>query len=131
MLIDNLCMTRTVQRARLYAFCILPDHLHLILSPGPQGLSTWMQSFKTHASREIHQVFPPFDDFDAAAAVIHPPRRLWQKSFYDERIRSSSQCSAAMYYVLGNGMKHGLAADVMDWSWTSYHFPDLVDPMEV
>ncbi|MFA7682017.1 MAG: transposase [Candidatus Peribacteraceae bacterium] len=52
-LIDNLVMTRNLQKAELFAFCILPDHMHLVLRPGPDGLSAFMHSFKRNSSKDI------------------------------------------------------------------------------
>ena len=36
-LINNLWMTRNLYHAEVYAFCILPDHMHVVLRPGEKG----------------------------------------------------------------------------------------------
>jgi REP element-mobilizing transposase RayT len=52
-LIETLFLVRSLQKAKLYAFCILPTHAHLILSPGEKGLSSFMHSFKTNSSKNV------------------------------------------------------------------------------
>ncbi len=52
-MIDNLFTTRNLCRARVYAFNILPDHVHVILWPGEGGLSRFMHSFKRNSSKDI------------------------------------------------------------------------------
>ena len=118
-LIHCLALARNIYGAKIHAFSILPNHLHLILSPGIKGLSKFMQAFK---SRSIKGLQKPLH------GLIE--RRSWQAGFYDERIRNENQLSAAMAYVQGNGMKHGFAREIMDWPWTSLHFPTTVDPLD-
>ncbi|MDD5054903.1 MAG: hypothetical protein PHZ00_01395 [Candidatus Peribacteraceae bacterium] len=55
----------------------------------------------------------------------------WQAGFHDEIIRDHRQRSAAIGYVLGNGVKHGCAKEIHEWPWSSLHFPDMVDPLDV
>ncbi len=119
-IIDHLCQARDLYEARLHAFCILPDHLHLILSPGPKGLSRFMQAFKSNSTKYLRKQIPGL--FDQIG---------WKKGFYDERIRGNRQQSAAFTYVQGNAMKHGLVSGIQDWPWTSLHFPELIDPLEL
>lgn len=117
-LIHHLCMTRNMQQAKLHAFCILPDHIHLLLSSGPNGISKFMHAFKKDSARDIGRLFPAF--------VCK-----WQKNFYDERIRDGKQSSAVFGYIHGNAMKHGLVKEILDWPWTSLHFQEVIDPSDV
>ena len=182
-ILDNLIMTRNLYSAELYAFCILPDHVHVIMSPGEKGLSAFVHSWKRNTMRDVRRLFPAIEFGDnhvcpaaedrdnhqpSAAEVrnlrvrdnkneslcvnmdenkrrrygssatgsvgsigIDPSLIYWQKSFYDERIRNSVQRSAALSYVQGNAMRHGLVSEITDWPWTSLHFPELLDPMDV
>lgn len=111
-LIHHLGETRGMQGAKLFAFCILPDHIHLLLSPGKKGLSAFLHAFKKNSSRDIPSLF-------------------WQKGYYDERIRDDKQRGTVIGYIQGNAMKHNLVTDITDWPWTSLHFPEMLDPMEV
>jgi REP element-mobilizing transposase RayT len=145
MIIDNLCMSRNVHGVKLHAFCILPDHIHLILSCNEKGFSSFMHSFKKTTSRDVSR-FLGGSDFRIAAAEVKgsrsggsktaaspvlPLRVKWQKGYHDELIRTSVQRSTALAYVQGNAMKHELVHDILDWPWTSLHFEHLSDPLEV
>jgi len=116
-LIDHLCKTRDVYGALLHAFCILPNHVHLVLCPGPKGLSKFMQSLKSNSAKNLRTV-RGLENF------------RWQTGFYDERIRDSNQRSSAMAYVQGNAMKHRLVSEIIDWPWTSLRHPEAVDLLE-
>lgn len=149
MIIDNLLMTRNFHGAKLYAFCILPDHLHLILSPGERGLSAFMHSFKRNTSKDVTKFFnlnrsagslTRASFLHRGAGVDEPRLRQenktqkrfrWQNGFFDERIQTSDQRATVLAYVQGNAMKHGLVADILDWPWTSLHFQHLLDLMEI
>ncbi len=172
MLIDNLCMSRSVHRVQLHAFCILPDHVHLIVSVGEKGASGFMHSFKKNSSRDVSEFLGCRSDFriaatgeddfriaatgniddriasagnndfcitsntrsggsKTAAALPEQHRIRWQKGYHDELIRDGTQRSAALAYVHGNAMKHGLVTEIPDWPWTSLHYRNRVDPMEV
>jgi putative transposase len=140
-LIDNLVLTRNVYGAQLYAFCILPDHMHIIVSPGERGISAFMHSYKRNSSINVAQIIRSAGSHTRASllnrgAGVYEPRLrkqkiyAWQNGFHDERIRDSRQRSETLGYVHGNAMKHGFVTDILDWPWTSLHFPHLLDPME-
>ena len=129
-----------------------------MLNPGEQGISKFMHSFKKNVTRDV-QNFLGRSDFRIAAtdyiAATDPiprsdssdivtasnPSRSggsktaatiigWRKGFYDERIQTSHQRSAALHYVQGNAMKHGYVSEAALWPWTSLHFERLLDRLE-
>ncbi len=122
-LIETLCLVRDLQLGNIYRFCVLPDHMHIIMSPGPKGLSAFMHSFKTNSSKNIRD----FLKIKGGNALFNG----WQAGFHDERIQSSGQCGAARNYVEGNAAQHGLVREPSDWPWTSIHFQDRLDMMEL
>lgn len=129
-LIDNLIMTRNVLKGQVYASCILPDHMHMIVSPGEKGLSEFIQSFKKNSSRDARKILQRRSGDSVIAADMNVCSG-WQKGFHDERIRDGKQCGSALNYVQRNALHHGLVKDVMDWPWTSLHFERFLDEMEM
>lgn len=75
-LINTLVLARNMHKAKLHAFCILPNHIHVLVSTGEKGLSKFMQAFKSNSVKELRQ--RP----DGLLKTIR-----WQAGFYDERIR--------------------------------------------
>ena len=150
-IMDNLVMTRNVQHAEIFAFCILPDHMHILVRPGKKGLSKFMQSFKRNAAKDVRyclngraekHIDTEYRSGDSGisawtAANADSPLRLsnticisWQKGFHDERIQDDRQRSHAWRYITENALHHGLTENIDDWPWTSVHWEKILDPME-
>ena len=141
-LIDNLCMTKNIKEAQLIAFCVLPDHMHIIISPGDEGLSEFMRSFKRNSAWDIGQMLGihrsagsrtrAAGDVASTNIVAGNGTDLsnfngWQRGFHDELIRDEIQLQRAITYVQENALKHNLVDDPMDWPWSSFHFEHLLD----
>lgn len=131
-LIDNLIMTRNVYGAILSAFCILPDHMHMIVWPGEKGLAKFVQSFKSHSSHDVKAILTRSSEPWLAAAEGSTLKFTgWQKGYHDERLRDNEQRTNALRYVTMNPVKHNLVNQIEDWPWTSLHFEHLLDPLEI
>ena len=109
-IIQNLFATRDLYQAKIYAFCVLPTHMHILLDPRERGISTFMQSFKSNAMKNIREQFPyrgrillrrrvaaaqpnggvqaglrvPLEGQDSSIPPVY--RHRWQNGFHDERI---------------------------------------------
>ena len=164
-LIDNLVATRNLYNGKIYAFCILPSHMHILLNPGEKGVSTFMHSFKRNSSKDIRYILNRAGNRTRAAFYGHDScnRRLyeqnirnrglherntrsrgsvtsaapeqqftgWQKGFYDEIIEDNRQRDNAYDYIVYNPIRHSLVENINNWSWSSIHFPNMLDPMEI
>ena len=87
----------------LAAACLMPDHLHLIVGPREKSIIRWMNDFKsftTHLSKRLR-----------------PQRFLWQRSYYDRRLRDLGEFETAVEYVLRNPVSAGFVDDPADWPW--------------
>ena len=93
---------------RIFAFCILPEHIHFIIQPfGKYSLSYIMQLVKGNFSRRFNKMH------DSAG-------HIWQKRFYDEGIRNESMLISKIEYIHNNPLKHGIAADIDKFEYSSY-----------
>ncbi len=55
--IAELSLVKQIKKFELYAFCLLPDHFHILLRPrSTANLSEVMRSFKTNFSRNANRV---------------------------------------------------------------------------
>lgn len=121
-LINNLSMTRNLYHAQLYGFCILPDHMHIVLNPGERGISKFMHSFKCHSMVEIRKIcFPSTSGTPWGSA-------MWQKGFDARILKNAQYLESALHYVANNGAHHGFAEHAEDWPGSSLQYPDLLDP---
>jgi putative transposase len=134
LLIRDVFVTKVIHQAHIYAFCVLPDHMHILLQPGERGLSKFMKSFKENSSRNIRTLLTLRRSWDdVVPATGTRPLDLftgWQSGFHDERIRDREQRQNALMYIENNARKHRLVDDMVNWPWTSLHMPEMLDPFE-
>jgi putative transposase len=94
-------------RLRLLAYCLMPNHFHLVLSPdGPDDVSRWMHWLTTtHAHRHHLR-------FGTSGCV-------WQGRFKSFRIKHDAHLLTVMRYVERNALRSGLVEKAEQWSWGS------------
>ena len=91
---------------RLYGYCLMPDHLHVLLSPADSGtvLSQWLDRFKSYTTHEFMK------------AGGRAP--LWQRSAYDHVCRAGETAEVVLAYIAGNPVRAGFVERWGDWAWT-------------
>ncbi len=96
----------------LFGYCLMPDHLHVLLSPGQSGLGTdtWLQRFKSFTGKKW--------------AAVHSGEVLWQRSAYDHVCRKGETAQTVLTYIVNNPVRRGLIGCWTDWPWTKV-FVDL------
>jgi len=89
------------KRYRLVAWCVMPNHVHVIfrLFPG-QELANIVRSWKTYTARKANR-------------LLGRSRTFWQREYYDRLIRDEGELDRAIEYVLSNPERAGLVA----WKW--------------
>ncbi len=102
--IDILTDQATVTGVAVYAYCIMPDHVHLVLSPSATcDIVTFVGQFKNLAQR--------------VAWRLGVRGAFWQKSFWDHFLRKEEDLGTVVEYVLGNPVRAGLVDE-----WQDYRF---------
>lgn len=96
MVVSKLLDHRTVEGFLLYAYCLMPDHLHLLLqleefSGTVPGL---MRLFKSATTKE--------------SWTMGHSGRLWQQSFCDHVARAHEDPGGIVDYILDNPVRKGL-----------------------
>jgi REP element-mobilizing transposase RayT len=94
---------RTRPSIELIAACLMPDHLHAVVSPREKNIIKWVDGFKSFSTRVAQ---PTFGE-----------RILWQPGFYDRRLRDQAEFEAAVLYVVNNPVAAGLVEDISEWPW--------------
>ena len=98
LLIGVLRENREKRRLQLHEFVIMPDHVHLILTPAPEiSLEKAMQfvkgGFSYRAKKELGYLF-----------------EVWERSFTEHRIKDYEEFKTHRDYVLKNPLKAGLVS---------------------
>ncbi len=96
----------TKLRYRLYGYCLMPDHLHVLLSPADSRVpvSRWLREFKSFTTNRYMKT--------AGRAV------LWQRSAHDHICRKAETAETVLRYIVENPVRAGLVARWQDWLWT-------------
>lgn len=91
---------------RLYGFCLMPDHLHVLLNPTDSGvrIADWLRRFKSYTTNTL--------------ARAGGPARLWQRSAYDHVCRSEETAENVLRYIIENPVRAGLVENWEAWPWT-------------
>jgi REP element-mobilizing transposase RayT len=89
---------------RILAFCVMPDHVHVLLSirEGARSLSRWVGDVKRWVSRRgvpDHLVIS------------------WQKGFFERVLRSNEDVLTAARYILANPVRAGIVAESQVYPW--------------
>jgi putative transposase len=88
----------------LHAYCFMPDHLHLLISPsGETSIVDFIRDFKSMSTRIGWQ--------------LGQQGKLWQPRFYDHFLRQDEDLERAVSYVLNNPVRAGIVDD-----WRAYPF---------
>ena len=89
------------QRYRLFAWCVMPNHVHVVvrLLPG-QTLAPLVHSWKSFTAKR-------------ANAILGRRGTFWQREYYDHLIRNESEFEHSIRYVAENPEK----ANLKDWKW--------------
>jgi len=89
------------KRYRLFAMCIMPNHVHVVVRPFPSfALSAILHSWKSYSSKQANR-------------ILGRNGRFWQREYYDHLIRDEGEFERAVVYVRENPVKAGL----QDWPW--------------
>jgi REP element-mobilizing transposase RayT len=98
----------------LLAFCVIPNHVHMVLSVERNDISLYriLQSLKRYTAREANRVLGRHGPF-------------WQHESYDHVIRDAAELDQTIWYVLYNPVKAGLSDAWEAWPWT-YCKPGLI-----
>jgi len=94
--INELLKTVKDLKFRILCYCLMPDHLHVIVSPGESALplSKFLNVFK-----------------GKTAAVLKDKenlRKIWQRSAFDHVIRTEENLKTVIEYIMNNPVRKGI-----------------------
>jgi putative transposase len=103
--LKNLEGARSFYKFDVYAYCFMPDHLHLLLSGLLEmcELPVFMRNFKGQSTVTARKL---------------GTHSLWQKGFYDHVLRDGESENAIAWYIFENPVTKGLARRPHEWAFT-------------
>jgi REP-associated tyrosine transposase len=116
-LINVLLRNREKRAYLLHEFVVMPDHLHLMLTPlEDTSLEKALQLIKGGSSFEIHK-------------SRGQKMEIWQKGFHDWTIRDPSDWNSKAEYIALNPVRARLTSNFRDWPYSSASGKFILDPM--
>ena len=103
---------------RIDAIVILPNHLHALctLPPGDSDFAMRWRLIKTGFARAL-----PQGEKISVSRHSKGERGIWQRRYWEHRIRDSADFNQHVAYIHQNPLKHGHVQCVADWPWSSFH----------
>jgi putative transposase len=104
------------------AWVLLPDHLHCIWEL-PDGNADYGKRWSI-IKRRVTQVCAAELEDAGERRISQIKRRegsLWQRRFWEHRIRDENDFARHMDYIHFNPMKHGYVQRVADWPYSTFH----------
>jgi putative transposase len=100
------------------AICVLPDHLHAVLSlpENDTGFAARWMLIKSGFSRGL-----PAAAARSASKVTKREKGIWQRRYWEHAIRDERDFERHVDYIHYNPVKHGLVSRVLDWPHSSFH----------
>jgi putative transposase len=100
----------------LHDFVLMPNHLHMILTPGSASLEKCMQLIKGGSSFEIHK-------------LRGGKTEVWQSGFHESRIKSWEDYRIKRDYVMFNPVTAKLVERPELWPYGSANGQFRLDPI--
>ncbi len=98
-MLENLASERD---AALYAWCVMPDHVHLLLQD--RDIVQFVRLFKGRMTPR--------------ARALEPARPLWRRSFYDHALRKEESLNTVAQYLWQNPVRAGLVDHASSYAWS-------------
>jgi REP element-mobilizing transposase RayT len=99
---------RNDDRVELFAACLMPNHLHLLVSPRRVDVIRFAKQWKSWTTRKSWE--------------LGNEGALWQRRFWDRTIRDDKDFGNAADYILRNPVTAGLVEDERAWrhGWATW-----------
>jgi len=108
-IIECLISEKNRNNISVYVYCLMPNHLHLLISPDNFGISIskFIGGFKSKSTR---------------LGWKKGIKKLWQDRFYDHILRRNEDLKEIAQYILNNPVRKGIVE-----SYGDYEFCGLLD----
>jgi len=107
---------------RIDAIIILPDHIHMILTPkNTNEYSKIISHIKRSFVYGLDEVYKQkAKDTLSQSSYDRKLSGVWQKRFYEHTIRNEKDWVEKMSYIQHNAVKHDIVDDWNMWEYSSF-----------
>lgn len=106
---ENLITFKREFGCRIYAYCLMTNHVHLVVDPGknPQALALLMKRVAGRQTRYVN-------------AVAQRTGSLWEGRYKSSVICTEEYFSSCCRYIERNPLRAGMVTDPAQYRWSSY-----------
>ena len=106
---ENLIDCKRAFGCKIYAYCLMTNHVHLIVDPGanPASLALFMKHIAGRQTRYINK-------------LENRSGSLWEGRYKSSIISTKEYLLACCRYVELNPLRAGMVAEPADYPWSSY-----------
>lgn len=97
---------RNLSQYELYAYVVMPNHIHVLLSPHVD-LRKITKGIKGSTGRRANQV------------LERTGEHFWQRESFDHWVRNNDSFVRILNYIESNPVKADLVAELQHWPWSS------------
>ncbi|MFQ5862543.1 MAG: transposase [Candidatus Brocadiales bacterium] len=104
-IIERLLYLQGRYKATIYAYCLLPDHMHILLGlrDSNHNVLDFVKHFKNAVSYKLKGECTQ--------------KQLWQDRFYDHVLRRNEDVNKHARYILENPIRKGLVRDFLEYKY--------------
>jgi putative transposase len=120
-------------RYELLAWCVMPNHVHVLVDVRMTPLWKIVQNWKVHLAREARRVLRSERRAPArrvtSTATNEPSgcsalQSFWQREYWDTFMRDEEQERKAIHYIEDNPVNANLSRVAKDWPFSSARLRD-------
>ncbi len=110
-LVLDSCFHFNNERATVHLVTVMPDHVHILITPNKIGADEWyplqdiIHSIKSYTANEINRSRNDSGSF-------------WQAEYFDRIVRDEDEFREKWNYMLNNPVKGGLCDQPSEYEWT-------------
>jgi len=117
LLVAHLQEQRNKGRLLLHEYVVMPDHIHLLLTP-TDGVTL---------ERAVQYVKGGFSFVVKKSGAFSGA--VWLPSYHDRRIRDANECAEIVRYIRLNPVRRYLVVNPAEFRFSSAHSLALTDPL--
>lgn len=105
--IDTLKKYKEISQYKIYGYCLMSNHIHLLIKEGKETLS---QAMKRIGVSYVYWYNLKYDRYG----------HLFQDRYKSESVEDEKYLLVVLRYIHQNPIKAGMVEDVADYRWSSY-----------
>jgi len=114
--VDLMAEGRERYPVKLLAWCLMPNHFHLLVSPERgEDLSRWMQWVMTSHVRRYHRLY-------------QSSGHVWQGRYKSFVVQNDTHLLTVARYIEGNPLRASLVSSSRNWCWSSHREQITIKP---